>query len=266
MSPRQQVLSELRPRRDEAYKDILASFLSSLPDEDGKGSLARLIGRAGKTGQWLSCMPSTVSGTELGRDEFRDAIRLHYGRTPANLPEKCDGCGTKFTLEHALSCKVGGLVIQRHDEINQELGNLSRMALKPSAVRAEPLISTGSLCKSSKTKQDKNDNSLDSTDTRERGDLLVRSLWKNGSDCIIDVRVTDLEAASYVTRDPAKVLASHEQQKKKKYLDECLQQRRSFCPFVISTDGLLGFEAKNLLKQLARHFSKTLGTTVFGCL
>ena len=102
--------------------------------------------------------------------------------------------------------------------LTRNLEILSRMALKPSAVRAELLISTGSLCKSSKTKQDKNDNSLDSTDTRKRGDLLVRSLWKNGSDCIIDVRVTDLEAASYVTRDPAKVLASHEQYKKKYYL------------------------------------------------
>ena len=30
-------------------------------------------------------------------------------------------------------------------------------------------------------------------------------------------------------------------------------QRRSFSPFVISKDGLLGFDAKNLLKQLARH-------------
>ena len=56
MSTRQQVLSELRPRRDEAYKDILASFLSSLPDEDGKGSLARFIGRASKRGNgYLAC-------------------------------------------------------------------------------------------------------------------------------------------------------------------------------------------------------------------
>jgi len=36
--------------------------------------------------------------------------------------------------------------------------------------------------------------------------------------------VTDLEALSYITKDPAEVLATHEQQKKKKkkYLDECL--------------------------------------------
>jgi len=84
---RQQVLSELRPRRDEAYKDTLASLLSALSNEDGKGSLARLIGCACTMGKYLFCMPSTVSGTELGRDEFRDVIRLRYGRTPANLPK-----------------------------------------------------------------------------------------------------------------------------------------------------------------------------------
>ena len=59
-------------------------------------------------------------------------------------------------------------------------------------------------------------------------------------------------AFSYDSRDPAKVLASHGQQKKKKYFENCLQQCCSFSPFVISADGLLGFEAKNILKQLAR--------------
>ena len=81
---------------------------------------------------------------------------------------------------------------------------------------------------------------------------MVRSLWKSGSDCVIDVRVTDLDAPSYASRDPAKVLASQEQQKKKKYLEDCLQQRHSFSPIVILANGLLGFEAKNRLKQLAR--------------
>jgi len=34
-------------------------------------------------------------------------------------------------------------------------------------------------------------------------------------------QVTDLDAPSYASRDPAKVLVSHEQQKKKKYLEDC---------------------------------------------
>ena len=107
-STRKEVLNELRPRRDEEFWTIRDDLLSKLPTLDGKRQLARTIMRGGETGQWLTVMPSAVSGTELGRDEFRDALRLRYGRTLANLPTKCDGCGAKFTLEHALTCKVGG--------------------------------------------------------------------------------------------------------------------------------------------------------------
>jgi hypothetical protein len=51
-------------------------------------------------------------------------------------------------------------------------------------------------------------------------------------------------------RDPHKVLAQQECEKKKKYLDACLEQRKHFTPFVISTDGLLGRKAAKLLKWL----------------
>ena len=44
--------------------------------------------------------------------------------------------------------------------------------------------------------------------------------------------------------------------RKKKYLEHCLQQRCAFTPFVISVDGLLGYEANNLLKRLAVHLSE----------
>ena len=46
-------------------------------------------------------------------------------------------------------------------------------------------------------------------------------------------------------------MASHERAKKKKYLAACLAQRRHFTPFVVSTDGLLGKEAKALLQRLS---------------
>jgi hypothetical protein len=42
-----------------------------------------------------------------------------------------------------------------------------------------------------------------------------------------------------------------ETEKRNKYLRPCLEQRRSFVPLVVSTDGLIGREAKNMLKQIA---------------
>jgi hypothetical protein len=47
------------------------------------------------------------------------------------------------------------------------------------------------------------------------------------------------------------VLKKQNTEKKKKYLRPCLEQRRSFVPFVVSIDGLIGREAKNLLKWIA---------------
>ena len=53
----------------------------------------------------------------------------------------------------------------------------------------------------------------------DRGDLLIRGLWIRGTDCIIDVRVTDTDAKSNSFKDSAKVLAAREREKKKKYLE-----------------------------------------------
>jgi hypothetical protein len=69
--------------------------------------------------------------------------------------------------------------------------------------------------------------------------------------CIIDVRITDVDAKSNRSKDSDKVLSAHEREKKKKYLGACLDQRRHFSPFVVSTDGLLGKEAKILLRKLS---------------
>jgi hypothetical protein len=85
-------------------------------------------------------MPSTLNGTELLAQEFRDTLLLRHARTPGNLPSHCDGCGAKFDVRHALEYKVGGLVILQHNEINEELCDLASKALAPSAVCVEPMI------------------------------------------------------------------------------------------------------------------------------
>eukprot|EP00978_Attheya_sp_CCMP212_P009131 scaffold21500_cov58-Attheya_sp.AAC.2 len=79
-------------------------------------------------------LPSTVNGTELSAEAFCNATHLRYAQVPPNCPTTYDRCSScnNFSIQHALSCKVGGLIISRHDEIKDELGQLAGKALKPS--------------------------------------------------------------------------------------------------------------------------------------
>ena len=58
--------------------------------------------QATKTGAWLTVQPSTVNGTELGAQEWRDALFLQYSLEPPDLLKYYDGCNAKFKICHAL--------------------------------------------------------------------------------------------------------------------------------------------------------------------
>jgi hypothetical protein len=244
-----EVRSELKVRKKAKDDSELKSILSKVQCD-----LRRTILRGKATGQWISVMPSTVNGTVLSAQEYRDAFLLRYGRCPGDLQPHCDGCGQKFSVRHALECKTGGNVISRHNEIRDEVADLASKAIVPSAVRNEPLIHAS--CPAVKTSElDQDQPAVSRNLHKNRGetrrDVSIRGLWTRGTDCIIDVRVTDTGAKSNLSKDPAKVLEAHEKEKKKKYLGACLEQRRTFTPFVVSTDGLIGKEAKTLLKKLS---------------
>ena len=241
--------SELRTRNSERHDSTLQSIVRNLPL-----SKQRTILRGGSTGQWLSVKPTLISGTLLSAQEFRDSLHLRYARTPPGLPSLCDGCGSSFSVNHGLECKKGGLVLLRHNEIRDELASLASQALTPSAVRDEPLIQPSRGTESTPSTPGEASVQRDISKTQladERGDLLIRGLWSTGSDSIIDVRVTNVDCRTQRDKDPEKVLATHERAKKKKYLASCLEQRRSFIPFVVSADGLLGREASFLLQRLS---------------
>ncbi|HEY9817094.1 MAG TPA: hypothetical protein V6D20_15030, partial [Candidatus Obscuribacterales bacterium] len=75
--------------------------------------------------------------------EFRDALHLRYGLTPPNLPTLCDACTAPFTVTHALTCSIGGLIYRRHHELRDELASIAAEAFSPSAVTIEPPIHPG---------------------------------------------------------------------------------------------------------------------------
>ena len=43
---------------------------------------------------------------------------------PQDIPTTCDSCGKKLSIDHALSCSKGGLVLAQHDVAAKEWGAL----------------------------------------------------------------------------------------------------------------------------------------------
>ena len=94
--------------------------------------------------------PSTVNGTDLGEQEWRNALFLRYDINPLDLLSHCDGCQVKFLISHALNCKKGGLVTARHNEIRDGVADLASKAFTTSHMRNDPLIYSGRAVKRTK--------------------------------------------------------------------------------------------------------------------
>jgi hypothetical protein len=163
----------------------------------------RTIQQGKETGQWLCVMLFMLNGTKFSAQEFRDALLLHYARTPGDLPLHCDGCGGSFSICHILVCKVGSLVTLWHNKINKERCDKVTKALPPSVtVHVEPMIQKRRSAKEAKATKKPEVQCLTCSGDEEHGDLLICGFWAHRTNAIIDVQVTDTDAKSYRSRDP----------------------------------------------------------------
>jgi hypothetical protein len=77
-------------------------------------------------GEFTSPLPATHDSIEY---LLHDSVLLRYARSPPDLPSQCDGCDAAFSIRHTLvECKKGGLVIIRHNEIQDKLVVLASKA------------------------------------------------------------------------------------------------------------------------------------------
>ena len=126
--------------------------------------------------------PSTVNGTELGAQEWRDALFLRYILEPPELPTHCNGCQAKFSITHDLDCKKGGPVTACHNDIHDGVADLSDKAFTPTHVRNNPLIYSGRAVKRTKAMtagaSGTKDHAVAPTleVTEQKGDLLIRNV------------------------------------------------------------------------------------------
>ena len=96
------------------YNNRLHQALEQFPEAHQR-AVKRAVG--GGISHWLTTLPLDRYHFDLAAVEFRDALALHYLRTPLGLPRGCDDCRESFSLQHGLGCPKGVLVIRQHNEI-----------------------------------------------------------------------------------------------------------------------------------------------------
>ncbi len=140
-----------------------------------------------KNSNWLTCKLSVRGNFVQTKWEFEDPLALWYGFAFEELPSRCDGCDQLFDVSHALTCKRGGLVTQRHNEIRYGVTDLCRLA--GISVTREPVIKQA-----------------DGIEPRLKADLLIRGVWNPQETALFDIGVTETDAKSYQSQRVAAVL------------------------------------------------------------
>ena len=122
---------------------------------------------------------------------------MRYSQPLLRMPSSCDGCGAQFSLGHALDCKKGRLITQRHNEVRDALWDIA--ALTNKEVVREPVV-------------------READETSEMpaliADLGVRGFWQPQSEALFDIRVIDTDAQSYACQSVSAILSAAEREEK----------------------------------------------------
>jgi hypothetical protein len=131
--------------------------------------------------------------------EFRDALAIRYRKPAFNLPSTCDGYGEPFNIDHALCCRRGGLIIRRHNEVRDVLGDMVETAW--GCCIREPII--------------KEQNPM-TNEISLKGDLAY-GVWEPQVEALFDIRIVYADTPSYSLMTLQAVLRKSEKEKKTTY-------------------------------------------------
>jgi hypothetical protein len=241
-------------------RNIAAEAAFNLLKATADPLVKQVISRSKKNGVWLTTYPSYMSGTKLSQDGFQDNLRLRFSLPTINLPSHCDGFGQRFSVNHALQCKKGGLVHLRYADVADKWAGLCQQALTPAAVSSKPFIYVGRVANiGAEATLDEDGFPVDRPDNQ--GDVGAHGFWRRGHTAIFDIHITDTDAESYLRSSQSKILSNQEKAKKRKYLEPCLQRRRHFTLLVFLADGMRAPEMSAATKQLAKLLACKWGRT-----
>ena len=204
------------------------------------------IARADGASIWLSTLPLKSENYNITKREFYDAVALRYGWPLKRQPEVCV-CKSTFSVDHALSCKVGGLITLRHNELVNITSDLLSSVCKD--VSKEPLIQP-----------------YENDESEVRADVSARGFWQRLQRAFVDVRVFYPFARSYQNQSLAASMKAMESIKKRKYNARVMNaENGSFTPLIFTTNGGMSKETTRFFSRLAEliadkhslHYSET---------
>jgi hypothetical protein len=196
---------------------------------------------------WVTACPSYEHGTVLHKRDFVDACYIRYGWQLPNLPTTCGGCGKPFDLEHALSCKHGGLRIVQHNEVRDTIAQCMQEA-GHIAVETEPLLQPleGETLKYATANKD----------DEARSDIKCCGFWSKLRQAFFDIKVVSPFARSNAKLLPAQMFKNAELQKVREYGERIRNvERGDFNPLVFSCTGGMAPHSHMVMKRLAEKLS-----------
>ena len=193
---------------------------------------------------WLSAIPLKYINLELSKREFRNVLRLRYGWPIPKSPSVCV-CGCIFTVDHAMICKRGGLIIQRHNEIRGLEAELLDMVCYDVAIEPTLQLLAG---------EELNRGANTAPDTCL--DVHYRGFWERPQAAFFDIRVCQPNADSYRELSPKQIYELHEDEKRQKYGSNIIEvESGTFTPLVFTTTGGMSQECQQYHSRLAELIS-----------
>ena len=160
---------------------------------------------------------------------------------PQDIPETCNGCDKRFSIEHTISFPKGGLILARHDDAAKEWGALGARSLVPSDNIYEPKINSmtvhGERTRARARQESGTANcGVDIVEEAQggsgrtmngaarlvgrlgqvelpvqlRSDVRSHGFWKQGTTTMLNIQIFNLNAVSYLCMMPEKALTKAE--------------------------------------------------------
>ena len=230
-----------RRDKDARLREDLKEVKNALPEQTKRA--ADLATEKGAS-SWLTVIPVKDVDFTLNKKEFKDAIHLRYDWQISDTPSTC-ACGDVFDVDHAMICRRGGFIIQRHNELRDLEAEMLKMVCND--VQIEPVL------------QEINGEVLTPGTNRAadaRLDIHVRGFWERQSSAFFDARVCYPNAESYRGLTAKQIYRQHEREKKRMYASRVLEvEQGSFTPLVFTTTGGMADECKRYHSRLAELLS-----------